>query len=155
MNRTIGKQTRGFGLLEAMIAMLLAAIALLGLAAAQARALQFASSSLYSTVAVIQGQNAVERIWPALCALQQNVMEYDTAFIANVLPQPGQDPQMFQVQLPDTAAYSFTTLPSVSHATTEFQVFITWQDQRQQDNQANELELVASFPWLRNGGHCS
>ncbi|MCH8538952.1 MAG: hypothetical protein LAT66_14415, partial [Alkalimonas sp.] len=108
-----------------------------------------------STVAVIQGQNAVERIWPDLCGLQQSVVEYDTGFIADLLPQPEQDPQMFQVLLPDATAYSFTDAPSVSHATMEFQIVISWQDQRQQDNQANELELVASFPWLRNGGHCS
>lgn len=143
----------GFGLLEAMIAILLAAIALLGLAAAQARALQFASSSLYSTIAVIQAQNAVERIWPSLCALQQG-SPYDAAFVAALLPQPEQDPELYQLELPDSGAFHFTTAPDTSHATSEYLVCIRWQDRRMQDGQANELELVASFPWLRNGGGC-
>lgn len=155
MKNSVCMRAEGFGLLEAMIAMVLAAIALLGLAAAQAKALQFASSSLYSTVAVIQGQNVVERIWPKLCFLQQDVTQYNEAFLAGLRPQAEHDPQMFQLQLPDPATFHFTDVPTVHLATVEYQITISWQDHRQQDAQANKLELVASFPWLRNGGACS
>lgn len=152
-NNTI-YSSRGFSLLEAMIAIVLAAIALLGLAAAQARALQFASSSLYSSIAVIQAQNAAERIWPSLCALQQGTQAYDSTFIASLLPEPNLDPTLFEVTLPDAASYQFTIEPTVHAATTEYPIELSWQDARVQDGQDNVLDVAASFPWLRNGGAC-
>ena len=58
------QRLHGFSLVEVLIAILLVAIGLLGLAAAQVKTLQYASSSLQQTVASIQAQNVIERLWP-------------------------------------------------------------------------------------------
>lgn len=46
----------GFSLLEVMISVVIAGIALLGLAAAQLKSLQYATNSFNYTVSLIQGQ---------------------------------------------------------------------------------------------------
>jgi type IV pilus assembly protein PilV len=66
------KLQKGFTLLEVMIAVVVAGIALLGLAAAQLKSLQYATNSFNYTVSLIQAQNTIEQIWPHLCTLQKD-----------------------------------------------------------------------------------
>lgn len=143
----------GFTLLEVLVAMLLTALGLLGLA--QVKALQYSSSSLTYTVAIIQANNALERVWPELCALQRGELSYDQPFRVFLSPQAGQDPANFTVQL---AEYDFTASPyngsQVPAAPADFSVVVSWEDARFTTNQQNSVEVVASFPWLRNGGGC-
>lgn len=162
----------GFSLVEVLIAMLLAALCLLGLVLSQVKALQYASSSLAYTVATVQVQNAVERAWPALCALQRAELSYDAVLQQQWLPLAGRDPQGFVVSLPTPAAFDFTAtpysystplpgaipLPPPGSATpalpNSFLIQVSWNDARFNDNQANTLNIDTSFPWLRNGGAC-
>ncbi|PIW59264.1 prepilin-type N-terminal cleavage/methylation domain-containing protein [Shewanella sp. CG12_big_fil_rev_8_21_14_0_65_47_15] len=145
----------GFTLLEVLVAMLLAALGLLGLALAQAKALQFSSSSLNYTVAVIQANNALERVWPELCGLQRGQLNYDEPFQLFLSPQAGDDPVTFTTQLPE---YNFTASPYngslVPESVADFSVTVSWRDGRFSDAQANNAVISGSFPWLRNGGAC-
>ncbi len=166
------RAAQGFSLIEVLIAMLLAALCLLGLVLTQVKALQYASSSLAYTVATVQVQNAVERAWPSLCALQRAELVYDAALQQQWLPLPGRDPQGFAVSLPAPADFDFTAAP-YSYATPlpgavpappagaaapvlpeSFLIRVNWNDARFNDNQANALDIDSSFPWLRNGGAC-
>ena len=167
-----GVYQQGFGLLEVLISMLLAGLVLLGLIATQIKALQYASSSLSYTVAAIQAQNAVERVWPSLCGLQRGDIVYDAALQAQLLPVVDMDPPGFVVQLLAPGVFDFTSSPYAYASGTPgnapvqpaaaatpvlpavFAINVSWNDQRFNDGLANTLDLHSSFPWLRNGGAC-
>ena len=68
------KPKQGFTIVEVMIAMALSSIALLGLAVAQLKSLQYATNSFNYTVSLIQANNAVERTWVDLCDLQRKAV---------------------------------------------------------------------------------
>ena len=79
----------GFSLLEVMISVVIAGIALLGLAAAQLKSLQYATNSFNYTVSLIQGQNTIERLWPRICEIQKTnpALFQDVDFRASLAPQ--------------------------------------------------------------------
>ncbi|GAL03454.1 type IV fimbrial biogenesis protein PilV [Photobacterium aphoticum] len=59
---------RGFSLIEALVALFISSVALLALAAGQLKSLQYANNSFQYTLAMIQANNAVERVWNDACA---------------------------------------------------------------------------------------
>lgn len=142
------KACRGLSLIEVLIAMLLVAIGLLGLAAAQIKTMQFASSSLQQTIASIQLQNAIERIWPDLCRLQQGNLIYDAKYKTTLAPDISVDPAGYQVEFP---AFDFKQSPLTTQAVPLFALTVQWQDRRQRDQTAHQLDINTGFPWLRNG----
>ncbi|RVU33370.1 prepilin-type cleavage/methylation domain-containing protein [Rheinheimera riviphila] len=146
-------RSQGFSLIEALVAMLLASLGLLGLASAQIKALQYAGSSLSYTVATIQAHNAVERIWPQLCALQQGGVLFDAAFINTLQPQTDLDPAGYQI---DFEAFAFNVspyqpAPAAPLPLTMLELAVSWNDVRLDDGEANIMDIQSSFPWLRNG----
>lgn len=149
------KQTRmnGFSLIEVLIAMLLASLGLLGLASAQMKALQYAGSSLSYTVATIQAHNAVERIWPQLCALQQGAIAFDAAFINNLQPQLNLDPPGYQIDFENFVfnASPYQPAPAAPLPLPMLEMSVNWSDRRLNDGEANLIDIQSSFPWLRNG----
>ena len=66
--KTLSIRTSGFTLIEVLITVLITSIGLLALAAMQARALQDSHSSFQRTVAVVQANDLVERLWAGRCA---------------------------------------------------------------------------------------
>lgn len=148
--------SHGFSLLEVLIAMLLAAIALLGLAAAQLKALQNVSASLQHTYASLELQNVVERIWPELCSLQNGSTANGAAAQFTLAHYtPAVTAMSLQISLKDNAAPDFTVSPYAS-SPTALPINITlranWTDHRlDADQSLNIVELNSSFPWLRNG----
>jgi type IV pilus assembly protein PilV len=144
---------QGFSLIEVLIAMVLASFGLLGLASAQLKALQYAGSSLSYTVATIQAQNAVERIWPELCALQQGGTAFDADFMATLQPQADMDPPGFEIDFEDFAfdISPYQAPPAAPVALPMLQLSVRWRDRRLNDDDANIMDVQSSFPWLRNG----
>lgn len=147
---------KGFSLLEVLIAMLLAAIALLGLAAAQLKALQYVSSSLQLTYAGLELQNVVERIWPQLCQLQGGSTAGGAPLNFTLNDFVAENYAMsLQITLTDNALPDFTTPPYTNTGVTSplsLSLSASWQDFRLDNDQSlNSLELVSSFPWLING----
>jgi type IV pilus assembly protein PilV len=144
-----GPQRDGFSLIEVLVAILLVAIGLLGLAAAQIKTLQYASSSLQQTVASIQAQNVIERLWPDLCRLQQGSQPFDENFKASLKPDAELDPAGYSATVP---AYDFSVSPLTNAAARPLlSVTISWTDRRQRDQSSEQLDIAAGFPWLRNG----
>jgi type IV pilus assembly protein PilV len=144
--------SQGFTLMEVLVAMLIAAMALLGLAASQIRAIQYSQLSLQQTVASIETNNVLERIWPDLCALQGGRTAKNPAGDAfdptrYQLPALQQIPDL-QLTIPNT--YVFSNSPYAG-ATQTFLLQSRWQDSRLAQGESNQLSLKASFPWLRNG----
>ncbi|MGS0534634.1 type IV pilus modification PilV family protein [Pseudoalteromonas sp. SaAl2] len=126
----------GFSLLEVMLSVVIAGIALLGLAAAQLKSLQYATNSFNYTVSLVQGQNTLERIWPRLCELQVTNPDLfnDVGFRASLGPQ--------------TSDYQLT-LPAVY--ADDMQLSVAWSDERMTDSAENQISLNASFPALPAG----
>lgn len=123
---------KGFSLLEVMISVVIAGIALLGLAAAQLKSLQFAGNSFNYTVSLVQAQNTLERLWPHLCQLQAT-------------PSRLSDVDFRQVLSPQTKDYSLVLPAAYNH---EMQISIAWVDERITDNAENQVSINASFPEL-------
>lgn len=124
---------QGFSLLEVMISVVIAGIALLGLAAAQLKSLQYATNSFHYTVSLIQGQNSIERLWPHICDIQKTNpgLFQDATFRASLSPQVGD--------------YKLT-MPAVYN--NDMQINVSWVDKRMTDNAENQISLNASFPDL-------
>lgn len=59
--------SRGFTLLEVLVTLIVISIGLLSIAQLQARALQFSYASLQRTVATVQVNDLVERMWTGIC----------------------------------------------------------------------------------------
>lgn len=131
----------GFSLLEVVVSLLVASLALLGLAATQLRSLQFANNSFDYTVSLVKGQNAIERMWPQLCNLQHAnpALFQDAAFRQRLMPS---EPLQFKYTL---------TLPEVY--ANEMQVTVNWVDQRVSAEQQilNQITLNANFVEMPSG----
>ncbi|MFC3033656.1 prepilin-type N-terminal cleavage/methylation domain-containing protein [Pseudoalteromonas fenneropenaei] len=128
------KQAQGFSLLEIMISIVVAGVALLGLAATQLKSLQLATNSYHYTLALIQAQNVIEQTWVNLCALQHAPGNYwqSAAFVAAIQPQD--------------SIFAFKNLPA--SFSTEMLIEITWHDARMTDQSANAVALNAQFPTM-------
>jgi len=127
----------GFSLLEVMVSMFVASVALIGLGVTQLKSLQFANNSFDYTVSLVQGQNTIERLWPHLCDLQRNNPGiYDEAAFQDALKPPQTLRFRYSLDLPEN--YS-----------DEMLITVKWQDLRvpedQQNQILNQITLNASF----------
>ena len=128
--------SKGFSLLEVMIALIVATIALLGLASGQLKSLQYITNSFNYTVSIIEANNVLERIWPHLCELQQtNPDLYNDAGFRSYLS-------------PQIDAYTLSLPVNFSN---DLSVEVTWQDKRLTDNLENRVVITGSFPTLPAG----
>jgi type IV pilus assembly protein PilV len=119
--------TKGFSLLEIMIALLVAAVALLGLGTLQLKTLQAAYSSLDYTIATIHANNLIEGVWTNLCENQASAAVYTSTV------------QSWQQTLPQSVS------ASVASSFSNSAVYrLTWNDARQSDN--NSLSLQVTYP---------
>jgi type IV pilus assembly protein PilV len=127
-------KANGFTLIEVLVALVISAIGLLGLAATQIKSLQYASNSFDYTISLIQANNAVEKFWLDLCDLQSGNQAYDQAFKDSLSPPlPG---------------YTLTLPGNFSN---DFELSVNWQDERLTDNLANQVNINVSFPQLPAG----
>ncbi|GAB3232697.1 type IV pilus modification PilV family protein [Pseudaeromonas pectinilytica] len=118
---------RGFALLEIMIAMLVGAVALLGLGTLQLKTLQSAYSSLDYTIATIHANNLIEGVWSNLCANRVSGAVYTSTV------------ESWRHTLPPSVSATVATSYSDSAVYN-----LTWNDARQSDN--NSLSLRVTYP---------
>jgi type IV pilus assembly protein PilV len=118
---------KGFSLIEAMIALVVSAIALLGLAAGQIKSLQYSTSSLEYTLSLIQANNAVENTWVSLCGLQDGTVNFAAVNTATQLAK-------YKIDFPN------------GFNNDNFVVDVTWNDDRLNDNLDTKVELSIKFP---------
>ncbi|WP_105170905.1 type IV pilus modification PilV family protein [Pseudoalteromonas sp. T1lg24] len=121
------KKQSGFSLVEAMVATVVSAIALLSLGAGQVKSLQYAASSLDYTLSLIQANNAVEQSWANLCDLQiGNIELADLDVAAQTNKYTVEFPNGFDID--------------------DFEVLVSWNDERMTDNLANSAALQVKLP---------
>lgn len=121
----------GFSLLEIMVSVAIAAIALLGLGSAQLKSLQYATSSFNYTMAIVQANNAAERIWPNLCALKHGG-GFNGNFKNTTLA-------------PQIDDYSIT-FPA--YFNDDLAIEVQWPDSRLDDGLQSKLRIFAQYPTL-------
>ena len=132
----------GFSLLEVLVSMFIASIALIGLGVTQRKSLQFANNSFDYTVSLVQAQNAIERMWPELCEIQHNSPSKftDQAFRESLQP-------------PNSLSFRYVlTLPETYSE--EMPIAVAWRDLRvpeeAQNQQPNQVTLNSSFVEVPN-----
>ncbi|KID59018.1 hypothetical protein JF50_00725 [Pseudoalteromonas luteoviolacea] len=141
---------KGFSLIEVMVSIVIAGVALLGLAGAQLKSLQFANNSFNYTLALVHGQNAIERMWTDLCYFQHvdqdlvtkskekvaRLHPVDDRFTLTISPDRYNDPALITSR-PDQRDVMFT---------------VSWDDSRIQNdtinNALNQITLVASYVYV-------
>jgi type IV pilus assembly protein PilV len=123
-----GRHAAGFTLIEVLVTLVVVSIGMLSIAQLQARALQHSHSSLQRTVAVVQANDLLERMWSGYCD--------ETAF-------PG------TIHTDWRAASTHPLLPGRTDSLTwtgasnpEFTLTISWQDLRARDNTAPSFTYV-------------
>jgi len=117
----------GFSLVEAMVATVVSAIALLSLGVGQVKSLQYAASSLDYTLSLIQANNAIEQSWANLCELQNGTV---TLADLNVATQTDK----YTIEFPNGFDID------------DFEVVVSWSDERMTDNLANSAALHVKLP---------
>lgn len=83
------KKNAGFTLIEVLITVTIISIALLGLAVLQIKAMQYSYASYQRSVATIQANDLVERLWAGMCSLpagRDNISKEWATANANSLP---------------------------------------------------------------------
>lgn len=142
MQRISNKQQGGFSLLEIMITVIIANIALLGLVAAEVKSLQYANNSFQYTVSLVQANNVVERVLNDVCNLKSGTSFFDETYVNTTLaPING-----YSLTLPD-----LTPASSISAFTEQFIVNVGWVDKRMTDQQLNQVAVQAYFPVVESG----
>ncbi|MGF1689189.1 prepilin-type N-terminal cleavage/methylation domain-containing protein [Photobacterium japonica] len=139
------KPQRGFSLIEALVALFISSVALLALAAGQLKSLQYANNSFQYTLAMIQANNVVERVWGDVCEIQHGVKAFDQPYIDNTL-----SPQLtgYQMRLIGAEANAFSN---------NFTVNVKWTDKRINNEDTtindNQINVNATFPKLPSRCH--
>lgn len=135
-------QQGGFSLLEIMITVIVANIALLGLVAAEVKSLQYANNSFQYTVSLVQANNVVERVLNDVCNLKTGTQLFDDAYVeSDLTPIDG-----YSLTLSD-----ITPASSISAFTESFSVNVSWNDLRMTDQQLNQVVVQAYFPVVESG----
>jgi type IV pilus assembly protein PilV len=128
--KLIIKKHSGFSLLEVMVALVISAIALLGMAAGQLQSLKYATNSFDYTLALLQANNAVEQTWDNLCQLQR-------------------DPTVFNANKPSVQFDKYDIEFKNGFDNDNFLVSVSWTDDRIDGE--DKVEIQASFPNISGG----
>ncbi|MBU2971801.1 prepilin-type N-terminal cleavage/methylation domain-containing protein [Pseudoalteromonas sp. C2R02] len=144
--KIVDSQSKGFTLIEVLIALIISSIALLGLASGQLKSLQYATNSFNYTVSLIQANNAIERMWVDICALQRGDIAFDQAYISSLDPEF--DRYNLDLEGVDVAAGTFDN---------DFIIKVNWENDRIKNedkimqgniNLDNQIAINATFPQL-------
>ena len=135
----------GFSLIEVLVSMFIASIALIGLGVTQLKSLQFANNSFDYTVSLVQAQNAIERMWPELCEIQhKSPSKFEEQAFRQALQPPQSLSFRYTLQLPE----------QYKNDTHEMLITVTWKDLRVADDAQkqllNQITLNASFVEVPN-----
>ena len=107
---------KGFTLIEILITMIVISVALLGIGMLQVKALQYSYASYQRSVATIQANDLVERLWAGMCSLPGGVNSISSEWVtANTNSLPN---------------WSGTLNYNASGSLPLYTITISWQDQK-------------------------
>lgn len=125
----------GFSMIEVLVTMVIISVGLLGAAALQVKSMQYAYSSYQHTIATVQANDAVERLWANVCAL----------------PLPGQTSAIREAW--ETDWKNDTRLPDWSGEIEEvsgmYTITISWTDRvEDEDEDDRQVVITTAIPQL-------
>jgi len=145
----VKRSFRGFTLIEALIALLVLSIGMLGVAAMQLKALQGAHAAYQRSIASLAAQDAQERLWAQLalgsgvCPLWSEAEKGD-----------GDIPSWNDAwgdYLPDFSTYSSVSPPgNGSNADCQFTVLVDWTENRFEGEEATGFTYIVRLPGKEN-----
>lgn len=124
---------RGFSLIEALVAVLVLALGLLGVAAMQLKALQSSHVSFQRTVATMAAQDAVERLWVDLGEKTLQAC-------------PDADPVGWKSDWADHLTFRDVTAITEDLASCEYGITVGWVDDRFGAEDVSTLEYRIKLP---------
>ena len=136
------RKQQGFSLLEVMIAVVISNVALLGLVAGQLKSLQYANNSYQYTVSLIQANNVVERVFNDICKFSSTTspQSFSTSYVESTLEPI------------DNYTLDFDDIdPSTGVFIENFTVYVSWNDERMDENDLNKVAVMASYPTVSAG----
>lgn len=130
------QRSAGFGLLEALIALVVTTVGLLAVATLLSRSLQFSHSSYQRSVAVSQAVDLSERMWAGACALDTSLNSIVSAWRADHQGTKGM------------SQWSATVTPDTSVTPARYTIDINWEDERFERTGADSYSFsyVVSVP---------
>ena len=131
-------RSKGFTLIEALVAVLVLSIGLLGVAAMQLKALQSAHVSYQRTTATLAAQDAVERLWINLG--EKTVQDCPTAGTAGL--QDWKDDWSAHLDL-----RTVTTIQELT-ASCDYEIIVGWSDERFADESQAEGDATQGLSTL-------
>ena len=131
--RPLGMAQRGFTLIEALVAMLILSIGLLGVAAVQVKSIQYSHASYQRSVAVVQANDLVERLWAGICALPDSLTDIEDEWVeAHENSLPNWDGELL----------SDSSIPPL------YTITISWDDERVGDGVQQQFVYNTILPVL-------
>jgi len=128
---------KGFSMIEILITLVVTSIGILSLVLFQARAMQYSHSSYQRSIAIMQANDFVERLWAGACALPAGFDDIKADWIGvhsndpNGLPGWNGD---------DTDV-------DVAQDTPEYSITIRWSDDRLRFDMTNAAEVDQVFTY--------
>lgn len=130
-HKIVPKKAAGFSVIEAVAAIAISSFITLAMAAGQISNLRKAGNSLDYTLSLLQANNAIERVWSNLCALEKN-------------------PTLFNSFKPGTQSPKFIiSYPNQFHSD-DFHVVVKWTDKTLMNNFPNQVNMRINFPLTKD-----
>lgn len=130
------KYSAGFGLVEALIALVVTTVGLLAVATLLTRSLQYSHSSYQRSVAVSQAVDLSERMWAGACALDTSLNSIVNAWKTSHQTTEGM------------AQWDASVTPDTSVTPARYTIDIKWEDDRFERTGADayNFSYVISIP---------
>ncbi|MBB3332586.1 type IV pilus assembly protein PilV [Halomonas campaniensis] len=129
----------GFTLIEALVALLVLAIGLLGVAAMQLKAVQSAHVSYQRSIAVVAAQDAEERLWVEMMVHSMVCPFKDSSELAHVQNWGAAWRPYFNELQVDSSL-------GLAEEGCAFRVLLGWSDERFIDEEVSTLVFLAKLP---------
>ncbi|MBB3141669.1 type IV pilus modification protein PilV [Halomonas organivorans] len=134
-------QAKGFTLVEALVALLVLSIGLLGVAAMQLKSLQGAHAAYQRSIASLAAQDAQERLWAEMAAHWAAQQELACPGLESVNGEGGEWDDQWSSLLPD-----LNHTPVSLEGTCEYGITVSWEEGRFAGGGAPEFTYAVMLP---------
>ena len=143
-NRMVPGRAAGFTLIEILVAVLILSVGLLGLAALNLTGLQGSQASYERSVAVMQANDLVERMWAGLCDLYDGDGDFVEAE-ANTIKGAWEAQQQGTLAGTGWSSPALVYQDAADSVGTVIELTIRWNERTARDGEPATMEFVHNF----------